>query len=257
MDSKKLTRAIVCTPCENMKHGLTTANLGVPDYQLALEQHQKYVEALEQCGLEVTVLPPDPDFPDSVFVEDTALLTPECAVITHPGAPSRRGEVVRIENVLSQHFRKIEAIRSPGTVDAGDILDTGTHCYIGLSNRTNKDGAMQLIRILENYGMAGSAIPLTHVLHLKSGVSYLGDNRLIVSGEFIDRSEFRHFRRLRIEDEESYAANLIRVNDRIIMPRGYPESKQMIEGAGYCIIEVELSEFRKMDGGVSCLSLRF
>ncbi len=174
--------AIVRTPGKSMINGLTTAHLGVPDYERALVQHQSYIKALTDCGLKVTVLPADEDFPDSTFVEDAALLTPHCAIITNPGAVSRKGETVKIEEAVSRFYSDIEKIREPGSVEAGDVLMVGEHYYIGLSGRTNLAGSNQLIRILENYGMTGSIIELEHVLHLKTGVAYLEHNNLVVSG---------------------------------------------------------------------------
>ena len=135
------SKAIVRNPCKNFINGLTTANLGLPDYDLALIQHQEYVEALRKCGLEVIVLDADEDYPDSTFVEDTALLTPPCAIITNPGASSRKGETADIKNVLTEYYSKIENINDPGTVEAGDIMMVGDHFYIGLSRRTNTNGA--------------------------------------------------------------------------------------------------------------------
>jgi len=184
------SKAIVRIPCNNFINGLTTANLGLPDYDLALVQHQEYVEALRKCGLEVIVLAADEDYPDSTFVEDTAILTPHCAIITNPGASSRKGETTSIKNVLTEYYSKIETIINPGTVEAGDIMMVGDHFYIGLSQRTNINGAEQLIRILKKYGMTGSLVTLDKVLHLKSGVAYLENNNLAAAGEFLLKQEF-------------------------------------------------------------------
>jgi dimethylargininase len=251
------SKAIVRTPCQNLINGITTANLGLPDYTLALIQHQEYVEALRKCGLEVIVLDSDENYPDSTFVEDTALLTPHCAVITNPGAPSRRGETIEIRKVISNYYSDIAEIIEPGTLEAGDVKMVGNHYYIGLSRRTNKIGAMQLIDILESFGMTGSVIKLEKVLHLKTGVSYLEKNNFVVAGEFITNPEFQKYNQLIVDDDESYAANCIWVNDLVLVPKGFPKSKKIIEEAGYNVIEVDVSEFQKIDGGLSCLSLRF
>ena len=175
----QFTKAIVRTPCKRIIEGLSTAGLGLPDYDLALQQHSKYVKALEACGLEVTVLPPDNDYPDSTFVEDTALLTPAMAVITNPGAPSRSGEVREMEEIITRFYDKIEHIRPPGTLEAGDVMMAGSHYFIGLSERTNIEGANQLEHILKNHGMTASIIEISGMLHLKSGVSYLENNTLL------------------------------------------------------------------------------
>ena len=251
------TRAIVRTPCKNIVNGLTTAKLGKPDFEKAIEQHLKYVEALKECGLEVFILEPDENFPDSTFVEDTALLTPHCAIICNPGAPSRKGEILEINKVLKKYFDNIAYIKNPGTVDGGDILRVGSHYYIGISERTNLVGAQQFISILEKYGMSGSTVALKHVLHLKSGVSYLENNKLMASGEFIEKQEFQNFDIIKIDENESYAANCVWINEKVLIAKGFPKAKKAIEKAGYETIEIDVSEFRKVDGGLSCLSLRF
>ncbi len=251
------TKAIVWTPCKNMIEGLTTANLGIPNPENALKQHEAYIEALQECGLDVIVLPPDEDFPDSTFVEDTAVLTPQCAIICHPGAPSRRGEIVSMRPALERFFNIIEQIESPGTVDGGDVLKVGDHYYIGISGRTNLDGAKQLGSILKKYGMSSTMVPLKKVLHLKSGVAYLENNNLVVTGEFIHQPAFNDFHRIIVDDEESYAANCVWINGTVLIASGFPKIKKKVGLAGYRIIELDVSEFRKLDGGLSCLSLRF
>ena len=250
-------RAIVRKPGKSMLKGLTTAELGLPDYENALVQHAEYIKVLKECGLEVMVLEEDEKHPDSTFVEDTALLTRECAIITNPGALSRRGEIIEIKNVLKEYYSNIEEVQEPGTIDAGDIMMVGSHFYIGLSERTNEKGAEQVVEYLEKYGMRGSTVNLVEVLHLKTGVSYLERNNLVACGEFISKEEFQGFNILEIDKDESYAANCIWVNDTVLIPRGFPKAKKMIKSAGYEIKEVDVSEFRKLDGGLSCLSLRF
>ena len=251
------SKAIVRTPCKNLINGITTANLGLPDYDLALVQHQEYVEALRKCSLEVIVLDADEDYPDSTFVEDTALLTPHCAIITIPGASSRKGETAEIKNVLTEYYSNIETIKNLGTVEAGDIMMVGDHFYIGLSRRTNINGAEQLINILKKYGMTGSLVTLDKVLHLKSGVAYLENDNLAAAGEFLSKQEFQKFNILKIDDYESYAANCVWINDHILLPKGFPKAKKTIEKVYHNTIEVNVSEFQKLDGGLSCLSLRF
>ncbi|MGZ2369282.1 dimethylarginine dimethylaminohydrolase family protein [Ancylomarina sp. YFZ004] len=250
-------KAIVRKPGKSMLKGLTTAELGLPDYEKALVQHAEYVNVLKECGLEVIVLEADKKYPDSTFVEDTALLTSECAIITNPGALSRRGEIVEIKNVLKAYYSNIEEVQEPGRVEAGDIMMVGSHFYIGLSERTNEKGAEQVIEYLEKYGMSGSTVNLEEVLHLKTGLSYLERNNLVACGEFISKEEFQGFNILEIDKDESYAANCIWVNDTVIVPKGFPKAKETIESEGYAVKEVDVSEFRKLDGGLSCLSLRF
>lgn len=250
------TKAITKTPSKSFINGLTTANLGLPNYKLALEQHKKYISALTKCGLQVTVLPADENYPDSTFVEDTALLTSRCAIITNPGAESRKGEITEIRNILKTHYSNIEKVEPPGTIEAGDIMMVENHFYIGLSKRTNEDGAAQMITILNKYGYSGSAIFMKDMLHLKTGVAYLENNNLLAFGEFLHEDEFKSFNIIEIDPEESYAANCIWVNNYVLVPKGFPKTRDKILNAGYQIIEIDVSEFRKLDGGLSCLSLR-
>ena len=251
------SKAIVRKPGKNLINGLTNASLGIPDYHRAIEQHELYISALQTCGLKVIELAADEDFPDSTFVEDTALLTPKCAIITNPGAKSRRGEIIKMKEVIKEFYSDIHEIKSPGTVEAGDIMMVGDHYYIGLSQRTNQAGANQVINILNKYGMSGSMIKLEKVLHLKTCLAYLENNNLVACGEFLSNLEFQKFNLLEIPEKESYAANCIWINDKVLIPKGYPVSKQKILDEGYQIIEIDVSEFRKLDGGLSCLSLRF
>ena len=250
------SKAVVKKPCKNLAKGLTSANLGLPDYKLALTQHQKYVEALMECRLEVTVLEADENYPDSTFVEDTALLTPKCSIITNPGAPSRKGEIVEMERTIKNIYRNVEYIKSPGALEAGDVMMVETHFYIGLSKRTNQNGADQLITILEKYGFTGSTVTLGNGLHLKSGVSYLENNNLLTTSSFFKKSEFQKFNLILVDDDEEYAANSLWINDKVLVPKGFNKTKMKIDNLGYSTIEVDVSEFRKLDGGLSCLSLR-
>lgn len=251
------TKAIVRTPCRNLVNGLTSANLGLPDYNKAIEQHENYIKALRQCGLELIVLESDENFPDSTFVEDTALLTRHCAVITNPGAGTRKGETAYIKTVIGHYYSNIESIKEPGTLEAGDVMMVGNRFYIGLSRRTNIEGAKQLMKILDSYSMSGSIVNVNDNLHLKSGVSYLENNNLLAAGEFLNEPEFENFNIIKIDDDESYAANSLWINNIVLVPSGFPKAHDIIKTVGYRIIEVDVSEFQKLDGGLSCLSLRF
>lgn len=240
-----------------MVNGLSSAGLGAPDYSTALRQHRDYIDALRRCGLQVTILPPDEAFPDSTFVEDAALLTPHCAVITRPGAPSRRRETVAMRTALSGFYDQLQLIEAPGTLEGGDVMMVGRHFFIGLSQRTNKAGAEQLIGILERHGMTGSVVELEEVLHLKTGVSYLENNCLLACGEFPGKPEFKQYQILQVTPNEAYAANSLWLNGSVLVPAGNPCTSALISAAGFPVIEVDVSEFRKLDGGLSCLSLRF
>ncbi|MBE9518987.1 MAG: N(G),N(G)-dimethylarginine dimethylaminohydrolase [Bacteroidetes bacterium] len=249
--------AIVRKPCPEIISGLTSVSLGKPDYNKALDQHAGYVEALRSCGLNVKVLEADSQFPDSVFVEDVALCTSECAIVTNPGAPSRNDEKLEMNAVLKSFYKHIEAIEAPGTLDAGDVMMVGKHFYIGISERTNGQGAEQLISYLERYGMTGSMVPLKEMLHLKSGLSYLEQNHLLITGEFINHPAFADFQKIKVDPDESYAANSLWVNSTVLVPAGFPRTLAKIKQAGYHTLILDVSEFRKLDGGLSCLSLRF
>ena len=166
------SKAIVRVPCKNIVKGITSANLGSPDYHLALTQHREYVNALKKCGLDTTILEADDAYPDSTFVEDTALLTPHCAIITNPGAQTRKGEIAEMKEVLSRFYSKTENIVEPGTVDAGDIMMVGSHFYIGLSKRTNIEGNRQVISILNRYRMTGSIVNFKKKYCILSRESY-------------------------------------------------------------------------------------
>lgn len=249
--------AIVRLPGPSIVNGLTSGSSEKPDYQTALKQHAAYVEALKIAGLSVTVLGEDDLYPDSAFIEDVALCASGFAVITSPGAISRRGETRNIRKTLEVFFRTIEEVSLPGTLEAGDVMMTGSHFFIGISNRTNTAGAAQLIQILKKHGMTGSVIPMKKMLHLKSGASYLENNNMLVAGELIDCSDFEKYNRIIVGPSEIYAANSLWINETVLVPSGYPETLAKIENAGYKTIVLDVSEFRKVDGGLSCLSLRF
>jgi len=247
--------AVTRTPGENFSDGITTSGLGKPERETALRQHAAYIEALRSAGLEVVVLPPDPGFPDGSFVEDTAVVLPEIAVITNPGAPSRTGETASIRPVLAQ-FRRLEAIEPPGTLEGGDVLRTEKRLFVGLSGRTNAEGIRQLERIVRPFGYATSAIPIGAFLHLKSGVAYIGDGRLIAAPEL--SGQFKGYEIVTIAQEETYAANCLRIDHRrLAVAKGFPRITEALLRLGYEIDELEMTEFQKMDGGLTCLSLLF
>lgn len=246
------TTALTRKPGKNFAGGITSAQLGKLDMEKALHQHEAYCLALEKCGLTVTVLEADKGYPDGCFVEDTAIVTEKMALITRPGDPARRGEEEEIAELLAKHL-KTETIDPPGTADGGDVLRVGDHFYIGRSGRTNREGAKQLADILSAYGYTSSEIPVQEVLHLKTGITRLGADTFIAVDTFataIDAAKM-----VRVVPEEAYAANCLPVNDHLLMPEGFPKTKKQLLGLGYDLIEVEMSEFRKMDGGLTCLSL--
>ena len=256
----KFNNVIVRRPCRAICEGITSApELGKPIYEKALQQHDTYIAALKQCGVEVTVLEADERYPDSCFVEDPALITRKCAIITNPGAASRNGEKNEIIGAVKKFFPedKIEYIKDPGTLEGGDLMMVGDTFYVGLSARTNAEGIRQLTEILNKYGLECIQVPLEKVLHLKTGVNYIENNNMLVSGEFIEKQEIKKYNKIVIPEDEAYAANCIWVNDTVIVPEGYPAVLKAVQDAGYKTLLVDTSEFRKIDGGLSCLSLRF
>lgn len=255
-----MNRAIVRPPAISFTSGLTTARLGTPDLEAALSQHEKYCEALEAYGLVLTRLPADPRFPDSTFVEDTAVLLPGLAVLTRPGAESRKGEVEAMAEALSPFFADRRTIEPPGTLDGGDVCEAGDHFFIGVSHRTNEAGARQLAEILGETGLASTLVDIRStagILHLKSGIAWLGENRLAAIEALADREELRGFEIVRVPRGEEYAGNCVRVNGAILIAAGFSATEAKLRGLGYVCHALEMSEFRKMDGGLSCLSLRF
>jgi len=254
------TRAIVRTPCDNFADGLTTVDFGVPELDKVLAQHAAYCHALESLGLALTWLPADPAFPDSTFVEDAAVLTPHAAMLTRPGALSRLGEVESIAPTVRTFYPDAAQITAPGTLDGGDICEAGTHFFLGVSLRTNPEGATQLAHHLAAQGYTSSVIDVRHmtsILHLKSGIAYIGDNTLVVMEEMAANPQFAGYRLIVVPEAISYAANCVRVNDRVLVAAGYPTFERQLTDAGFHPLALDMSEFRKMDGGLSCLSLRF
>ena len=239
---------------------MTSVDLGAPEFERALEQHQAYCHALVSCGLIVIRLDSDERYPDSTFVEDTAVLTPRGAVITRPGAPSRVGEIDGIIPVLREHYRELHLISAPGTVDGGDVCEAGEHFFIGISQRTNEAGAKQLAQLLDSFGYSSSLIDirgLSNILHLKSGLAYLGGKHLVVIEALRGYKEFSDYEVIRLNSAEEYAANCLALNGRVLIAKRFPVMKQELDQLGYKTIALDMSEFQKMDGGLSCLSLRF
>jgi dimethylargininase len=257
------THAIVRPPARNFAEGITTGLLGAPCFQKASAQHSRYCEALRECGLTVMTLEPDPDHPDSTFVEDAAVLTTYGAILTRPGAPSRAGEVAAIAPAIREFFADPFAIEPPGTLDGGDICETEGCFLIGISGRTNEEGARQFAALVRGFGCEASAIDIGEIpsaLHLKSAISYIGDNTMVLTEEMTREPVFAFFRDYEIVEvhpEESYAANCVRVNDRVLVPSGFPRLPDELMRRGFKPLPLEMSEFQKMDGGLSCLSLRF
>ena len=253
------THALVRPPASNFGDGLTSSNEGAPDIALALDQHRAYCHAIEVCGLEITELPADPRYPDGTFVEDTALVMAHGAIALRPGAPSRIGEVGSVVTELRRLFPAVAQIFAPGTVDGGDVCEVDGHFLIGLSSRTNEQGARQLARLLGDLQCTSSIMDIRGyktLLHLKSGLAYIGNGCMAVTAELARDPALSRYEKIPVRAEERYAANCIRVNDRVLVAAGYPKFADTLAAKRFNIVPLEMSEFRKMDGGLSCLSLR-
>ena len=256
----KFQNAIVRPPASNFADGLTTVDLGKPDYKRALEQFEKYCRALEICGLSLTRLPIEEQYPDSTFVEDTAILTSRGTILTRPGAPSRAGEVESMQITLEEIVPNLGGIVEPGTLDGGDVCEANGHFFIGISQRTNDEGARQLGAWLGGLGYSSTYIDirdLSDILHLKSDLAFIGENHLVVTEKIIGLHEYPGFELLQVAMAEDYAANCVHINDYVLIASGYPQFESRLQELDYQTIALDMSEYEKMDGGLSCLSLRY
>lgn len=250
------TQAIARLPSSTCAQGLTTSALGAPDAQKTRQQFDAYVSILLGMGLTVTLLPELPAYPDSHFVEDTAVVGPEFALLTHPGAPSRRGETATIEPVLWRH-RTVTRMGPDAHMDGGDVLMVDKRFFVGLTSRTNAAGVSALAAVVEKLGYTVQAIEVSAGLHLKSIVNYVGRNTLILNDEGARNPVFAGFNHLVLAKEEEYAGNTLWINDTLITPSGYPNTLAKLQSVGLPILQLDTGEIKKMDGGLTCLSLRF
>lgn len=225
------------------------------DAELAVRQHEAYEDALRSCGARVIRLGGDCDLPDCVFVEDTAIVLDEIAVLMSMGAQSRRGEVPAIEAAL-RDFRPIERVRMPATIDGGDVVVSGRDVFVGLSRRTNQDAVDFLSGALRPFGYRVTAVPVHRCLHLKSACSALPDGRMFVNAELIDPSPLGR-ELVPVPDGEELAGDVLVIGDRIIVSDAFPESIARLSSLGWTVIPVSVSEFAKAEGGVTCMSLVF
>jgi dimethylargininase len=252
--------AIARIPGENFADGITAAGLGAPQYSRALQQHARYCEALRECGLATTALGADLRYPDSTFVEDTAVVSQRSVILTRPGARSREGEVAAIKETIESFFPSAHQICAPGNLDGGDVCEAEGHFFIGLSKRTNEEGARQLATYLTGQGYTCSLVDvrgMTSILHLKSGISWIGNRTFVAMEEMARNTAFAGYEFIRALAEESNAANCVRVNDRVLVAAGNPCLTGELVEHGFNPLVLDISEFQKMDGGLSCLSLRF
>jgi dimethylargininase len=231
------------------------------DYDRAVAPHAAYEDALRRLGCEVQRLPAADDMPDSVFVEDTAVVFDEIAVIARPGAASRRGEVESVKHALEPH-RRLAFIQPPGTLDGGDVLVTPRKVFVGISGRTNADGARQLATHIIPYGFVTIPITVTECLHLKSAVSLAQwrpptgkRSMLVINRRWVDRDHFEEFDLVEVDLNEPMAANVLRVGDRVLCAEEHPRTRQRLEAHGIVTTVVPASELAKAEGAVTCTSL--
>ena len=226
------------------------------DFARATAQHHAYEQALVTLGCQVLSLPAQLTQPDSVFVEDAAIVLDEIAIVTRPGAPSRRPETTSIAEALTA-YRRIWFVEAPGTLEGGDVLRLGKHLFVGVSGRTNQSGIMQLRAVGWEHGYTVMAVPVAGCLHLKSAVTQVGDRTLLINPGWVDPSQFGEFDVIEVDPDEPYAANGLLVGDRLLYPSSFPRTRARLEAGGIAVVPVDVSELQKAEGAVTCCSLIF
>jgi len=226
------------------------------DYERACAQHKQYEDALKTLELDVISLEAEPDLPDSVFVEDVALVLDECAIMLNPGAASRRPEVASVEKALTP-YRDIFRIQPPVTVDGGDILTVGQTVYVGISSRSTQEAVGQMKVILEPLNYEVRAVRVTGCLHLKSAVTQVRKDALLINPKWVSKDDFPEMKFIEVDPSEPYAANAVLVDGTIIYPSSFPKTKAKLEMAGIPMLIVDADELAKAEGAVTCCSLIF
>ena len=255
--SYKFTHAIVRQPAKSIIKGLRAVDIGSPDYDQMICDHDDYVEALMSAGVEVINLTALNEFPDGQFVEDTALCLPKAAILMRPGAPSRLGEVNEIAPKLNELFEDVYEIDDHGSIEGGDILVTGKEILVGRSARTDEKGVRQLSEIVTPLGyVIREVFTPPEILHFKTDCSLLGPYEILSTKRLQSSGCFDGYSVINVADGEEAAANAIRVNDYVIMPAGFPRTRAILEEHGYKVKVINNTECAKLDGGMSCLSLR-
>jgi dimethylargininase len=226
------------------------------DVARAAVQHENYRHALESLGCRVIVLPAQADLPDAVFVEDVALVFDEVAVMTRPGAESRRAEGASVATVLAA-FRPLLSIEAPGTLDGGDVLRIGRSVYVGEAARSNAEGIDQLRRLLAQFRYTVQAVPTRDCLHLKSAVTQVAEDTLLVNPAWADVAVFADYKLIEVDPAEEHAANALRIGNGVLYPSSFPRTQQRLEAAGITVTTVDVSELQKAEGATTCCSLVF
>jgi dimethylargininase len=224
------------------------------DLTTAIEQHRRYEDELRALGCRVERVEPAPELPDSVFIEDTAVVLPEVAVLGRPGAASRRDEVEPVATALSAYV-PVARLAAPATLDGGDVLVAGRRVFVGLSTRTSPDAAAQLAAILQPHGYTVETVRLERCLHLKSAATAIADDLLIVNPALVDPDAFAGLRTLDVDPGEPEAANILRIGDTLIAPESAPRTRRQLEDAGLTVHVVDTSELAKAEGSLTCCCL--
>jgi len=226
------------------------------DYERAVEQHAVYCKTLEQCGAKVVRLTTNAAFPDSCFIEDTAIVTDDLAIVTSMGALSRRDEASGVEKEIVK-YRNVERVRLPATIEGGDCLQAGNNVYIGVSCRTNEEGVAELKRLLEPRGYRVTPVEVKKCLHLKTACTFLNDETLLANPCWVDLSPFKNLNVLYVPESEPWAANAIRVNGSVCIDAGATETVELVSRVHDRVEQIDVSEFRKAEGSLTCLSIIF
>lgn len=226
------------------------------NFERASEQHGHYEACLAKLGARVVQLPPLPDCPDAVFVEDAAVVVDEIAIVTRMGAPSRRPEVESVAQGLTP-YRPLRRLREPATLDGGDVMHAGSTLFVGVSLRTNQDGIRQLAAELSPFGYAVEAVPIRDCLHMKSACCYLGRQNILANRAWVDTSALKGYRIIDVAPGEPWAANALAIKDAVILPSCFPNTARSLEKEGWRVVPVDVSELMKAEAGVTCMSLVF
>jgi dimethylargininase len=233
---------------------LTYLSRSAIDFRNATRQHERYQSVLSNLGCEVLVLPTETGMADSVFIEDTALVLDEVAVLCRPGAESRRAEVAGVEGTLRQ-FRDVVSIQAPGTLDGGDLLVIGKEIYAGLSLRSNESGIEQLRHLVAGYGFSVVPVETKQCLHLKSAVSEVARGVLLINPNWIDETLFEKYELLEVDEQEGHGANALLIGEELIYPTAFPRTAEKLRARGIDMTFVDVSELQKAEGAVTCCSL--
>ncbi len=256
--STEFNRIIARTPGQSVTAGLRASNTADPDPNRFLLQHTQYIEAIEQTGVQAQVLPPLEAFPDSVFIEDAAICIQGAAIITNPGASSRAGEADAIRPILENEFNQVYSLTDAAKLDGGDVLLTDKDAFIGLSARTNQAGFDQLAQIVEQHGYTARCVNTPDsILHFKSDCGLLDSNTIFATPTLAATGVFEGYRVIATPDDETASANIISVNGTVFISQGFTKSEQILIAAGYKLVSLDTSEAAKVDGGLSCMSLRY